>query len=68
MREIRGSDQMYVEFEAEYVHKTSRGLLVNYEGEEFWLPLSETEWSWSDGAMVEITIPRWLAEKKGLIK
>lgn len=52
------------------LRETEKGLLVQYEGEEFWVPKSQIS---SDSEVSEkddqgvLAIPEWLAEEKGLL-
>lgn len=58
-------------FRARVVTKTPRALLVNYHGEEVWLPFSQIREPDVDeldpGDETEICIPAWLAKEKQLI-
>lgn len=50
------------------VHKTDQAVLVEYEGKEYWLPLSQVEIQQLNiETDVEITVPIWLLEKNGMI-
>lgn len=55
-----------VTFSAELKHETDMAwLLVSHEtGEEAWVPKSVAEFYEDDG---EVTMPRWMAEEKGLL-
>jgi hypothetical protein len=52
------------------IHETEQALLVEYEGDEFWLPKSQIH---DDSEVYEretkgkLVIPRWLAIEKGFI-
>lgn len=50
--------------------ETDKGLLVEYEGEEIWIPKSQiTEDSevTEEGDEGILAIPEWLAEEKGML-
>jgi len=59
------------EGEVELVRATDRALLVNYEGEEIWIPKSQVDddseiYSHRQvGEKGTLVIPYWLAEEKG---
>lgn len=55
-------------FDVRLVVKTDRAILVDYDGVEEWLPLSQVEIIEADtidGGQIAIEIPFWLAKKKG---
>lgn len=64
-------------YQLEFKKQTTPGILVSDGDEEFWLPKSEIEIdgisTWSDfetlkfGEEIDVYIPDWLAEDKGLI-
>ncbi len=49
--------------EIEIIRETNKAVQIDFEGEEFWLPRSQT----SDMSADELTIPTWLAKEKGLL-
>jgi len=52
------------------VRETEKALLVEIEGEEFWLPKSQIDDDsevYKDGTEGTLVIPLWLAEKHGLV-
>jgi predicted DNA-binding ribbon-helix-helix protein len=56
-------------FDGERKASTDMAMLVDIDGSEVWLPLSETEIEKTGGkfsSAVRVTIPRWLAEQKDL--
>jgi len=61
-----------VEYDAEVVRVTALALLVNIDGDEYWLPKSQLKDEGDLGEASEagdkgsIAIPRWLAEDKGI--
>jgi len=62
-------------FELKYVHQTSNAILVHDDSqqEDLWIPKSPIEYDFdeidlaSPGDIIELNIPEWLAEEKGLI-
>lgn len=43
-------------------------LVVEAEGgEDIWLPKSQIEIEWNDGRIIDVAMPEWLAQAKGLI-
>jgi len=52
------------------LHETDSAILVENDcGEEIWLPKSQIDFNDEGaeaGALIEIDVPRWLAEEKGL--
>ena len=53
------------------IRATEKALLVEYEGEEIWIPQSEIDdesevFDADDNSEGDLVIPLWLAEKKGL--
>ena len=57
-----------VEVTLDYVHHTDNALCVkNADGEQKWLPLSQVEYTRGPRNSVEVTLPRWLAEKEELV-
>ena len=55
----------------EIQHFTDKAVLVEYEGDEVWIPLSQVDsekvLEHTVGDIVDIDIPEWLAIKKGLV-
>ena len=50
--------------------KTDKSIKVSDDGDEdnaVWLPLSQIELEPKGGALVEVTLPEWLAIEKGLV-
>lgn len=50
--------------------ETERAILVSENGDEdkgVWLPKSQVEFEHLRSGYVEVTLPRWLAKKHGLI-
>ena len=58
------------EYEVEYITETPAGLCVSDGDRRIWLPKSQIEDflenSFSEGDMITITVPDWLAEDKEL--
>ena len=59
-------------FEVELKHETSKAMLVEFEGEEMWIPRSQIkdeEYDSVEGEdfLVAIWIPKWLADEKGMM-
>ena len=58
-----------------FIHETDKAILFLPDGwddgKEIWLPKSKTNWDekWEceKGDLIEIEIPNWLAEEKGLL-
>lgn len=62
-----------VELSVEFVRHTDKAILVRYDASEVWLPKSqiedEEEFDWDafdEDDDIDIIIPEWLAEEKGL--
>jgi hypothetical protein len=62
------NDMIDVE-DLEFLHETDSAILVECDGEEVWLPLSQIEWDGDAerGDTITVSMPEWLAEDKGLI-
>ncbi len=59
-------DQETVDLEVNIIHETDSAILVDYDGEEVWLPLSQVlEIHRTKPATIVIT--EWIALKKDLI-
>jgi len=60
---------MKVEITVEVIKETELAVLVTDGDEEVWLPKShiETDEDFISGVAIEIAIPEWLANEKGLI-
>lgn len=59
-----------VDLEVQFRHQTSEALLIalDEDSEGIWLPKSQCSFEpTSKAGIIEITLPRWLAEKKGLV-
>jgi hypothetical protein len=57
------TEEIYVEVKSE----TDKAILVDYEGEEYWLPKSQLE-DWPDVEdSGDIEVPLWLLEEKGMV-
>ena len=48
----------------EVVYETDDAVLVRYEGEDVWIPLSQVS-RITRGKQAAVWIPQWLADKKG---
>lgn len=50
-------------------HRTAAAVLVKYDEDKaaIWLPLSQIELGQTKGATYVVTLPRWLAEEKGMV-
>lgn len=57
-----------IEFSAEIIHETDKAYLLSDGTDEFWMPKSQikSERDLGDGN-VELEIPEWLAEDKGIV-
>ena len=58
--------------EGEYLHQTDDAILLEIEGDEYWIPKSLIEnLSMVDGVVqgeeVAIELPTWFAEKEGVL-
>ena len=54
-------------FTVEIKHETKKAILINYNGQEYWLPKSQISWdvdAVKSGQKTKVVIPFWLAEKK----
>ena len=52
---------------ADILQVTDAAVLIACEGEEVWLPLSQIDFDGERGDMnVSISLPKWLADEKGL--
>jgi hypothetical protein len=57
-----------VEVTMDYVHHTDKALCAkNGDGEQKWLPLSLVSYTKGPRNSAIVTLPRWLAEKEGLV-
>ena len=64
-----GDDEM-LSFQGEQRASTDAAVLVDIEGEELWLPRRYVEIKKTGGKFskeIEIEMPRWLAEHRGLV-
>lgn len=50
----------------EILYETPEAILCKDGKNEFWLPKSKIEWE-RRGRKVDVVVPAWLAEQKGLI-
>ena len=55
-----------------YVRQTEKGVLLNIEGEEVWLPKSQLtkispDGPCKEGDTTEVEVPEWLAADKGIL-
>ncbi len=60
----------YIELEdVEILRETGKALMVEVEGEEIWLPISQVkpDPEHEVGYVGEISITEWIAEQKGII-
>ena len=48
-------------------HATDRAILVTDGEEEYWLPWSQIEVEPGDKGLINVKMPRWLAEEKGMV-
>lgn len=51
-------------------HETDKAVLVSDDGNKdkaVWLPLSQIEIERTNGGVVTVTLPEWLATEKGLV-
>jgi hypothetical protein len=62
---------VFVELEdVQIIHRTERAVLINHDGEEFWIPLSQIEDSddlEAGDSGCEIRVTEWFARKAKLI-
>ena len=61
---------MSVELVAKAIKSTDKAVLIETEGEEFWIPQSQIEDDsevWEEGDEGTLVITDWIAEKKGLL-
>lgn len=56
-----------VDFLGQYVGETPKAVRVIIDEKDVWLPKSQVEYERRSGNSVEVTMPEWLAEKKGLL-
>ena len=57
------TELIYIQVKAE----TEKAILVDYEGDDYWLPKSQLE-DWPEKEEFgEIEVPLWLLEEKGMI-
>jgi hypothetical protein len=62
----------FVHFDVILKRVTDAAILVEYDGDEIWIPVrlvEEYDYVWNDlvDKEIEITIPTWLAKDKGMI-
>jgi hypothetical protein len=48
-------------------HETGKAVLIVSEGHECWLPKSETEFDKNTDGTARVSIPEWLAIKRGIL-
>lgn len=59
--------------ECTFLSESAKAILVEYEGQEMWIPKSQFDWETfmneyhQSGDEVEIEIPEWLAIEKGFL-
>lgn len=51
---------------AEILQETDEAILISTTGEDTWLPKSQIDYAGDRGDVVDIEIPEWLADEKGL--
>jgi len=64
-----------IEFQVTIEHVTDLAILINYEGNEIWLPESQIEYNEaelqkaldSNKILISIEVPEWLAYEKEMI-
>jgi hypothetical protein len=70
----RKSDETFVDLEAEVKYMSGKAMLVDIDGEDYWIPYSQIAGhsqldncseKGDEGVLV---IAEWLAEKKGLVE
>lgn len=61
----RRSEELFTLEDCEIKHETAKALLVNFNGEEIWLPLSQVSEIHRDEGKVVMTA--WIAKEKGLL-
>ena len=56
-------------FDVTFIRETDMAILVEVEGDEFWLPKSQIDWLGcaEEGDEIEVRVPEWLAEEKELM-
>ncbi len=60
----------FLEIEVKYVYETDLSVLIEYEGLEYWLPKSQIDYDnkeYEQREELEIKVPVWLLEEKGMI-
>ena len=57
------------EYEGELIQETELGILLQYEGENYWLPKSQIEIEGDPvlGKELTVHIPNWLAIENGMM-
>lgn len=65
MRQSNGQEPVKLHCTVE--RETERAVLINYEGQETWLPKSQIEFDAEQDGSAVVVIPGWLADKKRLI-
>ena len=60
-------DRRDIEVTVDIVRETEKALLINDGTQEVWLPKSQITWTLRRDGMLDISMPEWLAEEKGLI-
>lgn len=62
MKIIQGDGQEYVEIDVDaFLHDGDKAILVEVEGEQVWLPLSQID---VDREGLKVVMPVWLYDKK----
>ena len=65
-RDSESDEQVQVE-DLEEKRETEKAILVTDGEKEYWLPKSQVEVEPGDRGLINVSMPRWLAEDKGLV-
>jgi hypothetical protein len=57
----------FVSINADVVCFTDKAILVDFQGEEVWLPLSQIETFDANSSPNRVTMTAWIAKQKGII-
>jgi hypothetical protein len=67
---MRNKTSELTDLELHLHHETEKAILVSNDSNRAnakWLPKSMVEIQEQNGVIVEVTLPRWLAEREGLV-
>ena len=60
-------NEEFITIQASIVRETERAMLIEYHGENIWIPISQVEGVDADFLPPKITLTAWIAKEKGII-